>query len=428
MTEEFVQFLWKYGLFERTGLHTDSGEEIQIISLGEQNQDSGPDFINARLKIGTTTWAGNVEIHLRSADWYVHGHQTDKAYDNVILHVVYQHNRPASRSNGDIIPTLVMPCPEKIYSNYQELVGQKGSMPCQAKIKRVDPLLLECWLSSLVVERLRQKSEYISRYLQGNSFNWEEALYFSVARSFGFGLNSGPFEQVARSLPLSILSRHRDNPLQVEALLMGQAGLLEEGFLYPGYCESLKREYLHLRRKYNLKPLEKHLWKFLRLRPVNFPTIRLAQFAMLILKSEGLLSRILTCREIQEMKGIFTVHASEFWNSHYTFDKLSAPKIKTLGEEATFSIIINTVIPFLFIYGSMNGTDEIRERALDLLNRVPPENNRFIRRWTEAGVRPSSALYSQALLQLSENYCSRRRCLACSIGTHLIAAGSDRRL
>jgi hypothetical protein len=423
MTEEFLQFMWKYGLFERNSLFADSGEEIKVISLGVQNQDSGPDFLNARIKIGSTTWAGNVEIHLRSADWFVHRHESDKAYDNVILHVVYQHNRAATRSNGDVIPTLVLPFNEKLYLNYRQLIGHKGTVPCQGKIQKVDPLLLDCWLTSLVVERLRQKADQITGYLQNNTFNWEEAFYISLARSFGFGLNAAPFEQVARSLPLSILQRHRNNPVQAEALLMGQAGFLGEGSLFPGHAATMTMEYRHLSKKYNLKPVEKHLWKFLRLRPVNFPTIRLAQFAMLMQQSEGLFSRILSCNDIQELKRIFTVQASEFWNTHYTFEKTSDPKIKNLGEGSFYGIVINTVIPFLFVYGSMNGMEEIREKALGWLNRMPPESNRVVRRWDRAGVQASSAFYSQALLQLSENYCIRRRCISCSVGTHLITSG-----
>jgi hypothetical protein len=424
MSEEFIQFLWKYGLFERNSLMADSGEEIKVISLGEHNQDSGPDFLNARIRIGTTTWAGNVEIHLRSSDWFVHRHETDKAYDNVILHVVYQHNRPATRSNGDVIPTLVLPFNEDLYRNYKQLIGSRGALPCRGKIRRVDALILDCWLCSLVVERLGQKADHIAGHLRGNASNWEEAFYISLARSFGFGLNAGPFEQVARSLPLSILSRHRNNPLQTEALLMGQAGFLEEGSLFPGYGATMTAEYLHLRKKYGLKPLEKHQWKFLRLRPVNFPTLRLAQFAALMQQSEGLFSQVMACTDIPELKTLFTAQASEFWNSHYTFEKMSETKTKSLGEGSFYGIVINTVIPFLFVYGNMNGREEIKEKALGWLNKVPSESNRVVRRWTETGIQSPSAFYSQALLQLSENYCSRRRCLSCSVGTHLITSGA----
>ena len=423
MTEEFIQFIWKYGLFDRSGLFSNAGDEIQVISLGEHNGDSGPDFLNARLKIGSTTWAGNVEIHLRSSDWFLHGHQEDKAYDSVILHVVYQHNQSVTRSNGETIPTLVLPCNEKLYGSYQKLLARKGMIPCQDRIHRVEPLLLDCWLSSLVVERLHKKTEHIAEYLRSNKGNWEEAFYISLARSFGFGLNASPFELTARSLPLAILNRHRNNPLQVEALLMGQAGLLTEGRIFPEYYSVLRNEFVYLQKKYKLKPVEYHLWKFLRLRPVNFPTLRLAQFANLIQQSEGLFSRVIDCPDLQELKRFFTLQASEFWNSHYTFEKTSKYSVKTLGEDAFNSLVINTIIPFLFIYGSMRGEEETKSRALELLNSIPAESNRITRKWDLAGIRASSAFYSQALLQLYGDYCNHRHCLSCSVGTNLITAG-----
>lgn len=423
MTEEFIQFIWKYGLFDRTGLFSDSGDEIQVISLGEHNGDSGPDFLNARLKIGSTTWAGNVEIHLRSSDWFLHGHHEDKAYDSIILHVVYHHNQSVTRSNGEPITTLVLPCNEKLYGSYRQLLARKGMIPCQDRIRRVEPLLLDCWLSSLVVDRLRKKTEHIAEYLWRNKGNWEEAFYISLARSFGFGLNASPFELVARSVSLAILNRHRNNPLQVEAILMGQAGFLNEGRIFPEYYAILRNEYVYLQKKYTLKPIESHLWKFLRLRPVNFPTIRLAQFANLVQQSEGLFSRVVTCHDLQELKRFFTLRASEFWNSHYTFEKTSKSSVKTFGEDAFNSVVINTVIPFLFIYGSMNGQEETKNRALELLNNIPAESNRITRKWDLAGIHASTALYSQALLQLYSDYCNHRHCLSCTVGTNLITAG-----
>jgi hypothetical protein len=420
MTEEFIQFIWKYGLFDRTGLLSDAGDEIQVISLGEHNGDSGPDFLNARLKIGSTIWAGNVEIHLRSSDWFLHGHHHNKGYDSVILHVVYQHNQPVTRSNGETITTLVLPCNEKLYGNYRELLARKGMIPCHDRIQRIESLLLDCWLSSLVVERLRKKTEHIAGYLRLNKGNWEEAFYISLARSFGFGLNASPSELTARSLPLAFLNRHRDNPLQVEALLMGQAGLLTEGRIFPEYYSMLRQEYIFLQKKYKLKPVESHLWKFLRLRPTNFPTIRLSQFANLIRQSGGLFSRVLECQNLQELNGFFTVKASEFWNTHYTFDKTSKYSVKTLGEGAFNNLVINTVVPFLFIYGNMHGKEETKNRALELLNSIPAEVNRITRKWDLAGIHASSAFYSQALLQLYGEYCSSRHCLSCSVGTTLI--------
>jgi hypothetical protein len=279
MTEDFLHFIWKYGLFERNGMVADNGEEIQVIGLGIHNTDAGPDFLNARIKIGYTTWAGNVEIHQRSSDWLNHRHHADKAYDNVILHVVYKHNQPVQRRTGEVIPTVELRFNTDLYENYCFLLAQKDSLPCRDKIRKVDPLIIDLWLNALVVERLQQKTQYITGLLDQYKNNWEEVFFINLARTFGFGLNAIPFEMMAKSISLSCLARHRNSRKQLEAILLGQAGFLEEAILFSDYYAELQREYLHLKNKYNLKPVEKHLWKFLRLRPVNFPTLRIAQFA-----------------------------------------------------------------------------------------------------------------------------------------------------
>jgi len=423
MTEDFLHFIWKYGLFERAGMITDTGEEVQVIALGEHNTDAGPDFINARIKIGYTTWAGNVEIHLRSSDWTEHRHQSDKAYDNVILHVVHKHNQPVTRSSGEIIPSVELHFSHALFENYRLLLNHKDGLPCKNKIKQVDTFLFDLWLNSLVVERLQQKTQYITGLLDKLKNNWEEAFYISLARSFGFGLNAIPFEMLARSISWLHLSRHRTNLFQLEAILMGQAGFLDEAKLFSDYYSDLRKEYLHLKYKYSLKPVEKHLWKFLRLRPVNFPTIRIAQLVALLNNTEGLFSEVLACREITDLYPYFDVQTSFFWDSHYTFETASPRRIKTLGTDSFNNIVINTVVPFLFLYGRMHDREEIKERALDWLNRLPPEKNRITDRWEQYGIQLFSAFYSQGILQLVNTYCSRKRCLACSIGANIITSG-----
>lgn len=420
MTEDFLHFIWKYGLFERSGMIADTGEEIQIISLGEHNTNAGPDFQNARIKIGNATWAGNVEVHLRSSDWYEHKHHEDKAFNNVILHVVQRHNQRISRSSGEIIPTVELHFDPGLSENYSHLLQQEGWLPCRNKIRNVDPFLFDVWLNSLVVERLQQKTDYLAGLLDHYKNDWEEVFYISLARAFGFGLNSIPFEMTARSLPFRHLARHRNDLFQIEAMLMGQAGFLDEAVLFSDYYGQLRKEYLHLKNKYKLKPVEKHLWKFLRIRPVNFPTIRIAQFAGLITKSEGLFSYMLSCRTIHELRKFFDVRASSFWDSHYSFESSSPVRSKTLGKEAFLRIVINTVIPVLFIYGKLNATEEPMERALQWLMQIPPEKNRITEHWAGQGKKPVSAFYSQGLLQLSSHYCYKKRCLACSIGTKII--------
>jgi len=423
MTEDFLHFIWKYGLFERAGMISDSGEEVHVIALGEHNTDAGPDFLNARVKIGNTTWAGNVEIHLYSSDWTEHGHRSDKAYDNVILHAVHRHDQTVTRSGGEIIPTIELHFDPSWFENYRMLFNSRGNLPCQSGLKNLDPFLLDLWLNSLVVERLQQKAVFISDLLEKYKNNWEEAFYINLARSFGFGLNAAPFEMLARSVSLLQLSRSRNSILQVEAILMGQAGFLSEAEMFSGYYNELRQEYLHLRKKYGLKPMEKHLWKFLRLRPVNFPTIRIAQFAALLEKNEGLLSNILACDKIAGLWKYFNVQASQFWNTHYTFENISPNRIKAIGTDAFRVIVINAVIPFLFVYGQRSGIEILKERSLEWLNQLPAEDNRLVARWKNAGIKAETAFYSQGLLQMSKNYCGRKRCLACSIGMNIITGG-----
>jgi hypothetical protein len=422
MTEDFLQFIWKYGLFDCAGMVADTGEEVQVIALGEHNSDAGPDFLNARIKIGPTVWAGNVEIHVRSSEWTAHRHHEDRAYDNVILHAVYQNDQAVKRTNGEIIPGLELHFNKALYDNYRNLLCQKEGLPCHQKIERVEPFLFDLWLNSLVVERIQQKSRYVHSLLTHFKNNWEEVFYISLARSFGFGLNAAPFEMTARSLSWLHLARHRGNPLQLEAMFFGQAGFLEESRLFSDYPTSLLKEYLHLRNLYGLRPVDKHLWKFLRLRPVNFPTIRLSQFAALLNKSEGLFSRVLECTEIRDLHQYFDVQASSFWDTHYTFDTASPQAVKRLGNEAFYSVIINTVVPLLFHYGKLYDREYLKEKALNWLDSIPPEKNRIIRRWENHGRKIPTAFYSQGILQLVNTYCNRKRCLACSIGASIITA------
>ena len=420
MTEDFLQYVWKFALFDRSNLTTDTGEPVEIIRMGEHNTDAGPDFVNARIKIGNTTWAGNVEIHLRSSDWNAHHHQHDRAYDNVILHVVYRYDQPVLRNNGEVLPTIILGFDDKIYSNYELLVQNKRHLPCQDRIGTVDQLIIELWLNSLIVDRLQDKTSYIQNLLAQYRNNWEEVFYIMLARAFGFGLNAVPFELTARSMPLHVLARHRNNSLQVEALLMGQAGFLNEGQIYAGYYTELRNEYLHLRHKYGLRPVEQHLWKFLRLRPVNFPTVRMAQYSALSSGREGFFSLITGCRSLEEACSLLDVRASSFWNTHYTFETPSADFVKRIGTESIHILIMNAVVPLLFIYGKINDREEMKDRALDWLNGLPAEKNRVVNRWTNSGMHATSALQSQAILQLFQKYCNKKRCLACAVGTQII--------
>jgi hypothetical protein len=421
MPEEFLQYIWENRLFQNNGLRTTSGESLFVIQQGKRNTNSGPDFFNARIQIDDTEWAGNIEIHIRSSDWQKHQHQADKGYDNVILHVVETHDTDIRRTNGEVIPTLVLDYPDELRKNYQQLLDAKTWIACQEQFHKIDPILLQLGFNRLMVERLENKTDEILARLHQNNSDWNETFYQMLARSFGFKVNNVPFELLARSAPTRILNKHRDNIFQLEALLFGNSGLLNEQLLGDDYYLRLRNEYSFLYRKYTLKPMESHLWKFMRLRPVNFPTVRISQLAALISRSEALFSKIIETEELSGLKDLFRVQASSYWNDHYHFNKKSkATGVKELGEVSADILIINVVIPFLFVYGDKQNKQQLKNRALEFLEQLPAEHNSIISKWNELGVEARSAFETQALLQLKNRYCEAKKCLNCHIGTKLV--------
>lgn len=419
MTEEFLHFVWEFGLFERTNLKAVTGEEIDIITTGQHNSDAGPDFFNSRIIINGIKWAGNVEIHLRSSDWNKHDHYNDVAYNNVILHVVAEPDAEVFTQAKNKIPTIQLKYDRQILENYLKLYGSVTSIPCSRHLQKTDTEKLSFFFASVAVERLEIKIFEIKNKLSANNNNWEEAFYKTIARNFGFRVNSLPFEMLADSLPLKALAKQKNNLLQIEALLFGQSGLLPKASEHP-YIKSLIAEYTFLKSKYNLRPIQKDIWKYLRVRPVNFPTIRIAQFAALIHQSSALFSKIIEQRKVEEIIQLFSVKASEYWNTHYAFNKPSPDESKTIGKEAIQTIIINTVIPFMFLYGKEKGKEDVSDRAIRFLENIPAENNKIVRLWNASTVKPLNAMESQALIQLYNNYCQKRHCLQCHIGTSII--------
>jgi len=422
MKEEFLQFIWKQGLFIKNDLKTMDGKLVEIISPGQTNSDSGPDFFNARVRIGETIWAGNVEIHQKSSHWYQHRHDTDAAYNNVILHVVEQHDKPVQVKNHEL-PTLEIRYPAEILENYEQLLKSKRWVPCEEKLPDVDPFILRFWYSSLMIERLQSKTGDILTILEQNKNNWNETFYQLLSRNFGMKTNALPFEMLAKSLPLNVLSKHKNNLFQLEALLFGQSGLLNATLLGDDYLLSLRKEYSYLYKKYGLSGIESHLWKFMRLRPINFPTIRIAQLATLIHHSSALFSRILETENPNELRKLFDVSASEYWNTHYSFNKISKDNhTKTLGDTAFNNLVINTIVPMLFVYGDQHLDQTMKDRALQLLEKLAPESNQIIRKWNEMGIDCRSAFETQALLQLKNSYCANKKCLNCQLGAKIITS------
>jgi hypothetical protein len=420
--EDFLHYVWKFKLFDNKQLTTTTGDALEVFSAGLHNTDSGPDFHNARVKIGDTIWAGNVEIHLSSSDWKKHNHTTDNAYANVILHVVYRDDEPLILPDGRHVPTLELKdrIPAELYNRYHTLVfGNQSIIPCEASIKTVDDFTLRTWFTRVLIERLEKRAETGSITLQTNRGDWEETFYQSLAANFGFKINATPFELLARSLPQYILAKHK-NPLQVEALIFGQAGFLNGDF-EDAYPQSLKKDYDFLRKKFSLTPIENHLWKFMRLRPQNFPTIRLAQFAALIVNSNHLLSKVLDTRDIAGLRDLFTnIKVDPYWEDHFRFDKPSKPSSKNLGAASIDILLLNTVVLFLFSYGKHHGQQHFIDRALKILENLPGEQNNIVADFDSLGIKANSAFESQALLELKNYYCNYKKCLQCSVGNKIL--------
>jgi hypothetical protein len=422
-TEDFLHYVWKFRLFERENLQTTTGENIEIFSAGLQNSDSGPDFHSARLRIGDTTWAGNVELHLKSSDWHKHGHTKDNAYGSVILHVVYRDDEPIVLPDGRRIPTLELHerVSPDLYNRYHHLVyGNQQIIPCEGSIRFVDDMALRNWLTRVLVERLEKRSGTVMAPLEKNRGDWEETFYQFLAAQFGFKTNALPFELMAKSLSQLTLAKHKNNSLQIEALIFGQAGFLDEDFM-DEYPKSLKEEYNFLRKKYNLAPIEKHLWKFMRLRPQNFPTIRLAQFAALVIRSNHLFSKVLDIKQTADLRRLFTdLEINPYWESHYRFDVMSKPVSKSFGQSSIDILLLNTFVLFLFSYGKHNQQEYFINRSLKLLEKLPAEQNKIVTNFDLLGIKVNTAFDSQALLELKNNYCDHKKCLQCGVGNKIL--------
>ncbi|MEO6980565.1 MAG: DUF2851 family protein, partial [Mucilaginibacter sp.] len=388
--EDFLHYVWKFRLFDRAGLQTTDGEELEVLSAGMHNSDSGPDFQTARVRIGDTMWAGNVEVHVTSSDWQRHGHTTDDSYSNVILHVVYKDDNPLVLPNGRRVPTLELQnrIPDDLYNRYHKLIfGEQTIIPCEANIGAVDGLTMYNWLTRVLVERLEKRSEAVISALNLNRGDWEETFYQFLAANFGFKTNAVPFELLAKSVPQLTLAKHKNNPLQIEALIFGQAGFLN-GEPKDEYPRTLKAEYEFLQKKYKLSPIENHLWKFMRLRPQNFPTIRLAQFSSLIVHSNHLFSKVLAIKDVKALRNLFSeIKVNDYWENHYRFDVESPPSSKSMGTASIDILLLNTLALFLFSYGRHNQNQHFINRSLKLLEHLPNETNNIITDFVNLGVK-----------------------------------------
>ena len=425
--ERMLQYIWKHRLYAESDFVTTDGTPVSVIDGGISNSDAGPDFFNAKIRMGDTVWVGNVEIHERSSDWLHHRHQHDRLYDTVILHVVRHHDADVFRTGGEAIPQAVLTVPEKIERNIEWLLSRDTPVPCAERIATIPSIHLSAWMSALLTERLERKTEDMFVRLKNNFKDWNEVFYITLVRNFGFGVNGDAFELLAASLPYRYILKHRHNPLQIEALFFGQAGLLEDDVSRKAslqgddtYRQLLKREYDFLRGKYGLQPVDSFLFKKLRVRPANFPYVRLAQLAALWTMHDVLFSRILETADIRALRELFMVEPSGYWKNHYSFHDDSDTKKKPVGKYAVDVILINTVVPTLFAYGKYHNSRDWSERALQLLEAIKPERNSIVALFRQSGFCVKNAGDTQALIQLRRAYCDMKKCLYCRIGFRMI--------
>jgi hypothetical protein len=400
---------------------TTDGELVIVIHPGVLNVNAGPDFLEAKIKIGSTTWAGNVEIHILSSDWERHRHQTDENYDKLILHVVQMHDAPVGTLHGSRFPTLELNTyliPD-LMNKYRQMMHSKDFISCANLIGKVQKITIALQLQRMLAERLDEKVHHILALLRQYQNNWQEVFYVQLARSFGLHINQDAFEQLAMQTPLSVLAKHKGNPLQVEALLFGQAGFLNDYFDEP-YPLLLQQEYMHLKKLHNLQAMSGSLWKFLRLRPANFPTIRIAQFAQLIIQSAHLFSKIRSAATLREIEKLFEADVSSYWNTHYIFGSASEYKQKHVGKSFIQAAVINAIVPALFIYGRLQGSHEVCDRAIALLQQLPAEKNSIITQWQSLQIEVENAADTQGILQLYKKYCLAKKCLHCAVGYEIL--------
>ena len=420
MKEDFLHYLWKFKKFDTLNLKTFNGEEITIVNVGQYLELSGPDFFNSQIVIGNQKWAGNVEIHLKSSDWYVHHHERDVAYENVILHVVWEHDTEIFRKNNTEIPVLELKnyVDKETIDNYQSLMTPKTWIFCEKQLKEVDEFTLKNWLERLFFERLERKSKPIFELLEQTNNDWEAVLFCFLAKNFGLNANGETFLKIAQSIPFSVIRKESFEVENLEALLSGNAGLLDLD-KEDNYFKDMKFRYFYLLHKYQIEKKIIEPVAFFKHRPDNFPTIRLSQLANLYYCQQNLFSKISTSSTLKNIYETFEVSASAYWKNHYQFDKESPNKSKKLSKSFIDLIIINTIIPLQFAYALRQGK-EISEDLIGLLSEVSSEKNAIIDKFSSFGIKSKNAFETQSLLQLKNEYCNKSRCLECSIGMELL--------
>ncbi len=421
MQEYFLHFLWKYGLFNTQQLQTTDGLPLVLENRGSANTNSGPDFSEARIRIGEMAWSGHVEIHVFASDWQKHNHQVDKAYDTVILHVVYRNDANIARTDGTVIPCLELydKIPAGYLNAWQTLSKNLSKVPCAAH----NPVSFEREMLQMkhrvLTERMIQKAEKAASMAEKTMNHWEEVMYKMMGRYLGRKVNDDAMEMLTDACPFALVKKYRHNPPALEALLFGQSGMLSPDFT-EAYPKALWKEYQFLQAKHQIKPMNPAAWKFGRLRPPNFPSLRIAQFLAILCNWDSLFVRLMEARSLSELQGLLSYPAHPYWQTHFRFGAVCAERNAAPGPDTINGIIVNAILPMMFTYGKHLGAEELQERSIDLLTAIPPENNSITRYWQSMGFINSSAYDSQACMGLQALYCSRQRCLECSVGQKII--------
>lgn len=431
--EQLIHYVWKHKMFPLTGLKTTDGQEVEVIDSGLHNRNAGPDFFNAKVKINGTLWVGNVEIHDRASDWFLHRHDRDPNYNNVILHVAASIDVDVKTQRGEYPPQVRLKVPPDVREHYEELLTTDEYPACYRIIPNLSKIMVHSWMSALQTERLEQKTDAIVQRLHDCEGSWEAAYFVTLARNYGFGINGDAFETWAKHIPLQDIAHHRDDIQQIEAFFLGQAGLLEtnaiperyqEKALKDAYFAQLKSEYQYLSHKFGLQQMDATQWRFLRLRPQNFPHIRIAQLALLYYNRQTGLSQLLDCETVKEVRKLLTTQVTPYWESHYVFGEESAKCEKRQSTASLNLLIINTVVPILFAYGTHKNAEKFCDRAFNFLDTLKAEHNHIVRMWQEVGLTVDTAGDSQALIQLKKAYCDRKDCLRCRIGYEYLKGNS----
>ncbi len=425
--EHLMHYIWQHRLWRSEDMTTNDGRRVRVIDPGLLNSDAGPDFFNAKVEIDGQMWVGNIEMHVRASDWKRHGHDHDSAYDNVVLHVVDKDDAPVYRTNGELIPQLVLQVSPLFGTSYSQLVNSKQELPCESIIKDVPSLTIAEWIERLAFERLHGKVQRVRDLLEMFNGSWEDVCYVTLSRNLGFGINNDAFERLARRTPLRLLHKHSDSLLQIEALLFGQAGMLgTTGAGTDAYYNHLCSEYAFLANKFSLHGMEPESWKLFRIRPQNFPYRRIAMLAQYISGGFRLMSNILEADSEKELRKLFQVELTGYWAKHYSFDKPQEKPSLALSNSSIDIVLINTVAPLYYAYGEITGSYELTDKAVSLLESLKPEKNSIVTLFERAGIACDTALTSQALIELKHSYCDARKCLYCKIGHRLLSEAAHR--